>query len=1095
MEKQILGLFCKVQRSAGRALAAIMLSLLAAVYQAPAQVGTVASITGVVTDQTDAVVAGATITVTNVENGVVRTTQSSESGNYTITPLMPGRYVMKVEKALFQTYQQENIVLSIGQVAGIPVQMRVGNESQQVTVTAGAPVIQTEESQVSAVVDSATIVNTPLNGRLGIIGLLALAPGVQGAGAQDQIPVFGVTPSVGTGARNAYGGVGFTLDGAINMWVGLQRPLGEVPPLDGISEFKVITSGAPAEFSQPSNITVVSRGGTNQYHGMLVEFNRVAATAAKSYFAGALPKPKYIRNEFGGNFSGPISIPHVYNGKGRSFFFFNFEAFRLKQASNVNSQQPTQEMRAGNFSHVGNGIIKDPLTGQNFANGQIPTSRINTVSVALQNALFPLPTASGTGVNTFELVPYSSHVDRYSFRLDHKLNENNQLRASYNAGFYGPNPSVGASSKYGGMAGVGERAMSTLIGWTYTPSSSLVTDLNVAYLHLPVYRTPQNVNTDFASIIPGLGPQGIEGAPQLSIQNITAVSEAGSKVLDQVIQMNGTVTKVLSRHTISGGFNYAFDNNWNNVASSPARGSYSFTGQYSGVGYADFLLGYPSSTGKPNPSNFITRNYSHQIGVYVEDSWKALHNLTINAGLRYDGQIFFDSPYDNGALYVPDLKKIVIFSKTLPAANGPNPVIPGLLTLPVVMAADVGLPPSLFGYLGQANKNFAPRFGFAYEPVKQTVVRGAFGLYYNLIPDSYIQGQGFQNIPYFGAQTFSQPAGAPTITMYAPFAATGNFAANPNVSAQHKTAVPYTEEFNLAVEHQFPGLISLRLGYVGQNNLKQNNASGPGTTTRDLNFPGPAPGPVQPRRPVQPFASINEGFLPIFHSSMNSLQVGVHKAFHSGLMLNAEYAWTRVLGSENFVNPNNTADSYGNIGGLTPQTLNVSYSYELPFGHGRRFLSGANGITDRLVSGWRLSGIVSYQSGQPFSVNFSTSVQGSVSGRADRVLGQPLYLSTKTLQRWFNPSAFAAPANYTYGNSAYNMLWGPRYQNWDMSLAKRTTIAEPVHLELRMDAFNVFNHPNFGLPGATVSNPSNFGIITGTTGSARTVSFGAKLMF
>jgi len=1095
MKHSISGQLRHVGRIAVRGITVAMLCLLAHTTLAVAQAGTTASITGAVTDQTGAALAGATVTVTNTETGAVRSANAAASGNYTVTPLTPGKYTLKVEQRGFQSFEQKSIVLSIGQVAGIDVQLKVGNEQQQITVVADAPAIQTEESTIAAVVDSATIVNTPLNGRLGIIGLLALAPGVQGAGSQDQIPVYGVTPAVGTGARSAYGGVNFSVDGAINMWVGLQRPLGEVPPLDGIAEFKVISSAAPAEFSQPANITVISRGGTNQYHGMLVEFNRVAAMAAKSYFAGALAKPKYIRNEYGGNFSGPISIPHLYDGRDRSFFFFNFEAFRLKQASNVNSQQPTFEMRNGNFAGVGSGVIVDPLTGQAFANGQIPAGRINSVSVALQNALFPKPTTTGTGVNTYELVPYTSNVNRYSFRLDHRLNERHQFRASYIAGLYGPNPSVGASSKYGGMSGIGERNMSTVLGWTYMRSSSLVMDLNAAYLHLPVYRTPQNVNTDFSAMIPGLGPMSIQGAPQLSISNITGVSEAGSKVLDQVIQLNGTLTKVMGKQNLSAGFNYAFDNNWNNVASLPARGAYNFNGQYSGTAYADFLLGYPSSTQKANPNNFITRNYSHQFGVYVQDNWKVRRNLTINAGFRYDAQIFFDSPYGNGALYVPELKKIVIFAKGYPDANGPNPVIPGLLTLPIAMAGDVGLPQSLFGYLGQANKNFAPRLGFAYEPVHNTVVRGAFGLFYNMIPDSYIQSQGFQNIPYFGAQTFSQPAGAPTITMYAPFSASGAFAANPNVSAQHKTAVPYTEQYNLAVEHQFPGQLSVRVGYVGQRNLKQNNANGPGNVTPDLNFPGPAAGPVQPRRPVQPFASISLWFDPIFHSNMDSLQIGVHKAFHSGLMINAEYEWVRVLGKENFMNPNNTADSYGNIGGITPQTLNVSYSYELPIGHGHRYLGGVNSAVDRALSGWKISGITNYQGGQPFSVGFNTSLQGSVSGRADRVAGQSLYLSSKTRQKWFNTAAFAAPANYTYGNSAYNLLWGPRYQNWDMSLAKKTSIVERVNLELRMDAFNVFNHPSFSTPGATVSNPSNFGVITGTASAARTVSFGAKLLF
>jgi hypothetical protein len=368
-------------------------------------------------------------------------------------------------------------------------------------------------------------------------------------------------------------------------------------------------------------------------------------------------------------------------------------------------------------------------------------------------------------------------------------------------------------------------------------------------------------------------------------------------------------------------------------------------------------------------------------------------------------------------------------------------------------------------------------------------------MFYNLLPDSYIQAAGYQNVPYFGTATFSQPAGKPTITMSAPFAGTGAFAANPQVNAQAKTKVPYTEQWNLAVEHQLPGQMSLRIGYVGQHNVKLNNANGPGSTAPDLNLPTPAAGPVQPRRPVQPFAAIPQSFSPIFHSSMNSLQIGVQKRFRDGLMINAEYQYTRVLGTENFVNPANVGDSYGNIGGITPQVLTVSYSYELPFGQNHRYFAKAGGAINRVISGWRLSGLTSYQSGQPFSVGFSTAVQGSVSGRADRVPGQSLYLGTKTRAKWFNTAAFQAPAAFTYGNSAYNLLWGPRFQNWDMSLAKDTTIFDRARLQLRMDAFNAFNHPQFGTPGATVSNPSNYGVITSTVGQARTIAFGAKLQF
>jgi hypothetical protein len=371
-----------------------------------AQVGTTARLTGTVSDQSGAALPGATVTARESETNATRSITTSANGNYVITQLTPGTYSLTVTSPQFKTFQQNAIVLTIGQVAEINVQLQIGEAQQKVTVTTNAPVIQTEDSSVGALIDSATIVNTPLNGRLSVMGLMALAPGVQGAGAQDQIPVFGVTPSIGTGSRNSYGGVGYTLDGAVNMEVTLERGEGEVPPLDGIAEFKFITSAVRAEFNQPSQVIVVSKSGTNQLHGMALEFNRVAATAAKSYFAGALPKPQYIRNEYGGNLSGPILFPKIYNGRNRSFFFFNYEGFRLIQASNVNSQEPTEAERSGNFAGVG--TIVDPLTKLPFPNNQIPTARINPVDVNLQNLLFPLPTAPGIGTNTFELVPYVS---------------------------------------------------------------------------------------------------------------------------------------------------------------------------------------------------------------------------------------------------------------------------------------------------------------------------------------------------------------------------------------------------------------------------------------------------------------------------------------------------------------------------------------------------------------------------------------------------------------------------------------------------------------------------------------------------------------
>jgi Carboxypeptidase regulatory-like domain/TonB dependent receptor len=1074
------------------ALAIIVLSLSSLVCMA--QTGTTARVTGTVTDQSGAVLPGATVTIREADTNATRSITTAENGDFALTQLTPGKYNLTVDKQGFGSYQQNEIVLVIGQVAEINVQMQVGSAAQKVTVTGSAPVIQTEDSSVGSVIDSQTIVNTPLNGRLGILGLVALAPGVQGAGAQDQIPVYGVTPSIGTGSRNSYGGVGYSLDGAVNMVVTLERGEGEVPPLDGLAEFKVLTSAAPAEFNQPSQVVVVTKGGTNQVHGMALEFNRVAATAAKSYFAGALPKPQYIRNEYGGNFSGPIFIPRIYNGKNRSFFFFNYEGFRLIQASNVNSQMPTQAERSGNFAGVG--TIVDPLTGQPFPNNQIPAARINQVDVALQNALFPLPTAAGIGTNTFELVPYVSTASRFSFRIDHKLSERDQIRGSYLRAFYGPNPSVGASSKFGGMAGIGEHNSNTIIGWTHIFSPTLLADTTASYLHIPIYRTPQNYNVPFSSIIPGLGTELIEGAPQLTIKNITNVTEAGSKDLSYDVQLNTSVTKVLATHTLKVGFSVLYDNHWNDGAVVPQRGSYSFTGQYSGVGYADFLLGYPSTLTKPTPNNFITRNISAQYGFYVQDDWKATPRLTFNAGLRYDLQWFRPSPYGNQSLYIPSAQKVVVFGGGYPPPTSPIQVIPAFLSLPIEFAAQAGLSNNVWSYLGQDTNNVAPRLGFAYQFQQNTVVRGAFGIYYNLLPASYF-GNYAGNIPFQGTQIFSQPAGVPTITMNAPFAATGAFAANPSVNAQHPTVTPYTEAYNLAVEHQFAKSLSLRIGYVGQNNIKQNNSSGTGLTAPDINLPTPAAGPVQPRRFVQPWSTISLLDDPVFHSNLNSLQVGVHKQYSSGFMLNAEYQYTRVLGTENFLNPLSVGDSYGNIGGITPHVLEVSYSYLLPLGQGQLLFSNAGNAVNKVINGWQLSGITNWQSGQPFSVTYTASLQGAQNGRADRVPGVPLYPANKSIHQWFNPAAFTAPVPYSYGNSAYNMLWGPHYQDWDLSLVKNTVWKERINLQLRMDSFNVFNHPNFATPNSAVSNPSNFGVVTGVASGAenRTVEFAAKLSF
>jgi len=1103
--------------------------------------GTTGTITGAVTDPSGAAIQGATVTIRNLETNAVSVVSSSEVGSYKVTHLSPGRYSLKVDKANYKSFQQKEISLQMDQVAQINAPLQIGAQNETIEVTTTPPVIQTEASSIGLVVESESIQNTPLNGRLSVMGLIAISPGVQAVGAQDQLADRGMTPAIGSGGRNAYGGLGSSFDGVVNQEVALARTAPEIPPIDAVGQFKMLSSGAPAEFGEQAQLIVVSKSGSNQYHGEGLEFNRSKGTSSKSYFAGALPRPAYERNEFGGNISGPLTIPHLYNGVDRSFFLFAYEGFRLNQATTFTTQQPTEKMRTGDFSEFLAGgacagsspvTIVNPIpSGPAIVNNQIPISSQNSVDLKLLSLFYPHPTISGCGVNTIEQDNYVSAAKRFSLRVDHKLNEKNQLRFTFLRAAYGPFPDAGSDSLQGGNSADGEIDTLFILGLTHMFSPSLLLDAYGSYNHLPIFRTPQNWNVDMASIIPGLGPQLINGAPNaITISNITSVSEGGSKGFEQDIQFYSSITKVLSKHTIKAGVGYLYNNYWSAGVLAPQRGTYSFTGRYSGNAFADFLMGYPNSTGNATPSGIAGRVLSSHYSGYVQDDWKVSPKLTVNAGVRYDLQWLNQSPYGQQALYIPSLKSVVVFANTLAGAlpnftNG---------SIPLTTSAAAGITSNPMSYVGRQPHNFAPRLGFAYQVLPNTVVRGAAGLYFNLLPPSYMN-DSFGGSPFTASPTFSQPAGTvPSITMNAPFAATGAFAANYGVNAEHQLVTPRTIQYNLAVEHQFTKGLDLRLGYVGQHNMKQNNTGGSGNIVPNINIANPPllGSTVQSTNLVQPFSSIGLNNTPLFHSLLNEFQAGLHKRYSNGLSLNAEYQWTRVIGTENMENPSGQAprDSYGPLAGITPQVLQVNYAYTLPMGHNKLLFASAGVFVDKIVSGWQVSGTTNFQTGQPFSVSYTapgSNPIGQVSGRANRTPGVPLYPAKKTKAQWFNPAAFYAPPCYnsvltgsatvnclavytagqtagvpsyaTYGTSGYDMLRGPGWQNWDMNLEKNTVWKDRYHLQMRADSFNVFNHPNLGNPAANISNTATIGTITSAASSpsyeARTVEFGVKFMF
>ncbi len=432
----------------------------------------------------------------------------------------------------------------------------------------------------------------------------------------------------------------------------------------------------------------------------------------------------------------------------------------------------------------------------------------------------------------------------------------------------------------------------------------------------------------------------------------------------------------------------------------------------------------------------------------------------------------------------------------------------------VTLSSSAGISNNPFAYLGRPDKNIAPRFGFAYQLMSNTVIRGAFGLYFNLLPASYM-GEMFGNLPYTASLTYTNTTpynAATTFTMNAPFTGSGSAGGRPGANAEHALVTPYTEEYNLALEHQFGRGLDVRVGYVGQHNLKQNNYGGNGNYAPNLNFADPfdITKTAAAQAPYPLLGTIPYNLAPLFHSTMNSLQVGAHKQYTNGIAFSAEYQWTRVLGTENVEDPSGKypQDSYGPIGGITPDVLQLSYSYALPFGKGKGLFANPGELANKVIGGWEISGVVDAQSGQPFSVSYtatpSSQYPGLVSGRANRVAGVSLYPGNKTRAQWFNPAAFSAPTNAggiaggAYGTSGYDMLTGPRFQDWDMNLKKNIPWGDHYNVQLRADSFNIFNHPNFNPPNSNISN-SNVGTVTAISGTpsyqARTMEFAVKSNF
>jgi hypothetical protein len=1082
---------------------------------ATAQVATTSAIVGTVTDQSGAVLDGVSVTITDLSTGYQRAVQTSVDGNYTAENVRPGTYDISVRKEGFKEKKITGIVLQVAQRARIDIPMEVGTVAQQVEVRGATPTVETETSSVGKVITTQDVVNLPLNGRQ-FLQLASLVPGVHKTYNPTYLEDTGGSVSANGMSNESNKAM---VDGIMNQEIGAGR-MTFSPSVDLIQEFKIQTNTYDAEYGRTggSQVELVTKRGSNSYHGSLYEFLRNNALDASPYFQpGALPA--FRRNQFGGTLGG--HIPHDK----KDYFFVAYEGLRLSQGlTKVISVPQASILPAGrngpaNFSSTGT-IIYDPLTlntttgrRQPFPGDVIPAGRLNAVSLFYLNSFMPAANLPGAA-NNFVANPFlHESSNQISFRYDRDFSEKDSVTFRYtrnklfelqplgNQGANLPVPGLGEDEYFWGL--------NHLIRWTHLFSGSTMNTLNIGFSQ---YHQKRFNEDSYKGIIAASGIQGIMGGsnagiPQFNITGYASITDNRVSPVEQPFGnyiLSDTFAKVWGRHSLrlGGGllynraqtFFHANDRGRINFAPTYTTASVGAAGnQYNA--FAEFLLGTPASSSISLEPLETDWRSSTEFG-FVQDDWHVTQTLSLNLGLRYD---VYTRPYEEhnkmSAFDVASLREIYPGS------------IPNLAGVPAnsAVASSLGYPRSL--QFPTTYNNWAPRIGFAWKVLgsQSTVLRGGAGLFYNWVVIDSATNLSL-GPPWVPTPSITCNSDVPCLDGSNPF--TSPLVANPNNAAwvANKTnRTPYTQQYSLGIQHAFTQDLSLEVNYVG--NVGRKNL-----IVENINQPAPGPGSVVSRQPYPGRgASLNDIFT-IGSSNYNSLQGALRKTYSQGLMLLASYTYGHALGNsisgpqfeENGTNAagglryyKNLNAEYGNSVYDLRHVLSVSSIYELPFGKGRRMANNLNSVADGIVGGWSLEGIFSYNSGGFVTPSDIVNVSNSGSSRPDEI-GDPNGFShpsrSAEVHQWFNTAAFQRAPLYTFGTSGYGIIHAPGYSDFDLSFQKRFLLGEHVGLQLRGEFFNAFNHTNLGAPTTTFGT-ATFGTISSIVGNARDVQVGARLDF
>jgi hypothetical protein len=1080
--------------SRGFACLALAIHLLA--FEAWAQVNATGTFAGQVTDPTGSAVAGAQVRVTDQETGVAGTKQTGANGYFTFPLLKPDTYTIAVSGTGFATETRKNIALQVQQVVQEDFKLQLGNIEQQVTVEGAAPVLNTESTELGNVISQSSTQQLPLNGRnFSQLGLLVPGtnPGpvggirTQGNGNETQRAGAEIVADGSRGSFNT-----FMIDG-LNDEDQSVGTLKVFPNLEGIDEFKVQIGNYDAQFaSGGAVVNVITRSGGNEIHGSAFEFLRNNALDARQFFDAQ--KPPYKQNQFGFAIGGPIR-------KNKTFFFGDYQGLRIHESSTSIVSEPTVAMRGGNFAGVT--TIYDPSrynaatnTRTAFAGNVIPSSRIDPVANNLL-AIMPLPNLSGVKNNVRINDLAVQTQNQYDFRIDQVISDSDTLfgRVTHGGadttypttpvlinGAINPLAFVQGSATAGALRLNHAPSNQATVQETHQFSPNITNQLALGYTRFALQVTPLDEQYNIAQKLglPGANTGADSGAmTSLSISSFQGYSASNlpEVVPQNTYQVNDTVSYVKGAHSLRMGFSL-IHNGFGFFQLGAPSGSLSFTGAYTnnpatssgGNGFADFLLGLPINSSKSAAPDGVPYESYTEYGGFIQDQWRATSRLTVNLGLRYDVFTPVKERYDRQSDFFLGSGTIAIAG-----ANGTSRTI-----------------------LGIQPHDFSPRIGLAYRLGEKTVIRSAFGLFY--FDEQGIGGSTrlFINSPFAAQYAVSCSSTSPCLSTSTGIPNTPS-ANNLPVVVYQPTAnlTPNVQQWNLTIERQVAPALVVRGAYVGSrgDHLNLNISE---------NVAVPGPGSVTLRQPYPNYSTIS-AWEPRGPSRYDGLQLSAEKRLSKGVSFLAAYTYSKSMDEGaggnsstgesriNIQNPRNLAADYGLSNFNYGQRFTLSAVYDLPFGHGRTFMSGANRVEDALAGGWQLTSIVTVQSGAPLSVSLANATANTGTfTRPNRVCDGNLPGSQRTIAEWYDTACFVAPPPYTFGNAGRNIIIGPGLETWDLGADKDFRLTERFGLQFRSEFFNVLNKANFGLPNGSIGS-AVAGTITSVITNARQIQFALRL--